>query len=58
MFFTQDHLRRMLPSNDNIQEWYGVLVGNLPQYGINTKERIAAFMAQCAHESSNFMNVS
>jgi putative chitinase len=27
----------------------------LPDYDINTPQRIAAFVAQCAHESGNFM---
>lgn len=34
--------------------WHKALVNILPKYKIDTAERIAAFLAQCAHESQNF----
>jgi putative chitinase len=61
---TKDQLRQMLPRNPYINEWHEALA--LPQtelggstllddYEINTPKRIAAFIAQCAHESGGFM---
>jgi len=35
-------------------EWYPLLAEVLPKYNINTSLRVAAFIAQCGHESSNF----
>ena len=52
--FTEDQLKEILPGNLNIKEWYQALLDILPDYEINTNERIAAFLAQCAHESNNF----
>lgn len=51
---TQDHLYQLLPGNDFISEWHEALMNVLPDYNINTRLRIAAFIAQCAHESMNF----
>lgn len=55
MELTQDQLRQLLPKNPYVQYWHEALAILLPDYDINTKERIAAFVAQCAHESGNFM---
>ena len=44
----------MLPGNPHLDYWYHALEQALPDYDINTPERVAAFMAQCAHESGNF----
>jgi putative chitinase len=35
--------------------WYHALEQALPDYDINTPQRVAAFIAQCAHESGNFV---
>jgi len=35
----------------NFEEWYTNLGDILPEYGIDTPKRVAAFMAQCGHES-------
>lgn len=35
-------------------KWHKAMVDILPKYKIDTKERIAAFIAQCAHESADF----
>lgn len=51
---TLDELTHLLPENNYLQQWHKVLVELLPQYEINTPARIAAFIAQCAHESGNF----
>ena len=51
---TQDQLAQMIPGNPYVAEWYEALEQLLPDYDINTPQRVAAFVAQCAHESGNF----
>jgi putative chitinase len=55
MELTKDQLKKLLPKNPYIDYWYNALSQLLPDYEINTPQRIAAFIAQCAHESGNFM---
>ena len=50
--FTEDKFAQLI--SHNTAEWYQALINNLPQYEINTPERVAAFIAQCAHESGGF----
>jgi putative chitinase len=52
---TLEQLRQLLPKNPHVANWHAALAQLLPDYGIDTPERIAAFVAQCAHESANFM---
>ena len=52
---TLDQLRQLLPKNPYVDNWHSALAQLLPDYGIDTPQRIAAFIAQCAHESANFM---
>lgn len=52
---TQDQLKEMIPNNPYVAQWHKALDQLLPDYEINTPQRIAAFVAQCAHESANFM---
>jgi len=54
MNLTLDQLRQLIPKNPYVQQWHNALSQLLPDYEINTKQRIAAFIAQCAHESANF----
>jgi putative chitinase len=54
MELTKEQLRQLLPKNPYIDNWYGALSQLLPDYEINTPQRIAAFIAQCAHESGEF----
>jgi len=54
MELTKQHLQQLLPKNPYIDHWYNALSQLLPDYEINTSQRIAAFMAQCAHESGGF----
>jgi putative chitinase len=54
MELTKQHLQQLLPKNPYIDQWYHALSQLLPDYEINTPQRIAAFMAQCAHESGGF----
>lgn len=54
MELTLDQLKSLLPRNVYVEQWYMALAQLLPQYGINSPQRIAAFIAQCAHESAEF----
>jgi putative chitinase len=49
------HLQQIIPKNKYCTQWFDVLEQLLPDYEINTPERVAAFLAQCAHESGNFV---
>jgi len=53
-FLTEDVVKELLPKVKNLQEWYEELLGVLPQYEIDTPNRVAAFIAQCGHESMGF----
>ena len=53
--FTKAQLKEMLPKNPYLQHWYDALDAILPEYDINTPQRVADFLAQCAHESGNFV---
>jgi putative chitinase len=53
-FLTEDVVKQLLPKVKNLQEWYEELLGVLPQYEIDTPNRVAAFVAQCGHESLGF----
>ena len=55
MELTKQQLRELLPKNPYIDNWHNALSQLLPDYEINTPQRIAAFIAQCAHESGNFV---
>ena len=55
MELTQEQLQQIIPKNKYVSYWYDALRQLLPQYEINTSERIAAFLAQCAHESGGFV---
>lgn len=55
MQLTKEQLKQLLPKNPYIDHWHNALSILLPDYEINTPQRVAAFIAQCAHESGNFM---
>ena len=52
--FKVEHTRAILKGNKEADEWHQALVDVLPKYNINTIDRVAAFMAECSHESGNF----
>jgi len=51
---TESQLKQMIPGNKHVGYWHNALEQLLPDYDINTPQRIASFIAQCAHESGNF----
>jgi len=54
MNITLQQLQQLIPKNPYVKQWHNALSQLLPDYEINTAERIAAFVAQCSHESGGF----
>jgi len=52
---SRDQLAQIIPKNPYIDHWYHALSQALPDYDINTTPRVAAFLAQCGHESGDFI---
>ena len=55
MDLTLEQLKELLPKNPYVQNWHNALVQLFPDYEIDTPKRMAAFIAQCSHESAGFM---
>ena len=51
---TLSQLKQLLPKNKYVEHWHNALHQLLPDYDIDTPHRIAAFVAQCSHESGGF----
>jgi len=51
---TLSQLKQLLPKNKYVEHWHHALSQLLPDYDIDTPHRIAAFIAQCSHESGGF----
>lgn len=51
---TEQMVAELLPKAKDIKEWHEAMVELLPQYEINSPQRIAGFIAQCGHESAGF----
>ena len=51
---TQEQLKQLLPRNPYVEHWHKALEQLFPDYEINTPKRMAAFIAQCSHESAGF----
>lgn len=58
MNLTLQQLKSMVPGIPYADHWHESLSLLFPDYDINTPHRIAAFVAQCAHESGGFRFVS
>jgi putative chitinase len=54
MQITQQQLGACIGNNPYLEQWTDALNKILPDYSIDTPERVAAFVAQSAHESGNF----
>jgi putative chitinase len=52
--FTKEMLGEMIGKNPYLENWHNAIDTILPEYEINTPQRVAAFVAQCAHESAGF----
>ena len=52
--FTAEKLAKCLSRNKSIDTLYEAFNTVLPRYDITTVERVAAFLAQCGHESADF----
>jgi len=52
--FTEEILKKCLSRNKNPRDLFESLEKVLPKYEITTVERVAAFLAQCGHESLDF----
>lgn len=51
---TLEQFSAMIPKNKDPESWYDAAMALFEEYEINTPNRIAGFMAQCAHESGDF----
>jgi putative chitinase len=54
MEITQQQLADCIGNNPYLGQWCDALNKILPDYDITTPQRVAAFIAQAAHESGNF----
>ena len=54
MEITTDQLRACIGDNPYLDHWCEALNAILPDYDIDTPQRVAAFIAQTAHESGNY----
>jgi putative chitinase len=52
--FTEAKLRQVLVGAPHVDQWFLVLNEILPDYDINTPERVACFLGQTAHESGGY----
>ena len=52
--FTQAKLEDLLKGNKEVSSWHEAMVEYFPKFEITTAPRVAAFIAQCGHESRNF----
>lgn len=57
MNLTLYELQQIIPDNTEVETWHEALSEFLPQYELDTKIRIAHFLAQCCHESQNFTRI-
>lgn len=56
--FTKEMLAEFIPHAKDLDDWYKALSMLLPKYGISTKRRVAAFLANTSHESAGYTALS
>jgi putative chitinase len=56
MILTTNQLSKILPNLEDVSLWVDVLNKYLPQFDINTINKVSCFLAQCEHESG-FVNL-
>ena len=54
---SMDQFSKMIPTNKAHSEWYALSQEFFPQYAIDSKKRVASFMAQAGHESTDFTDL-
>ena len=55
--FTEAKLRQILVGAPHVDQWFLALQEILPDYEIDTAERVACFIGQTAHESGGYRAV-
>lgn len=55
---TVEKFSAIFPKNNEAQAWTDAINTILPDYDINSVDRVAAFLAQCGHESAGFTILS
>lgn len=54
MQITINQFKELFPKNNLAKDWTDAINDILPDFEIDTPERVAAFLAQCGHESAGF----
>lgn len=55
---TEAQIVKLLPSNKDAAEWLPYVNNYMAKYGIITKNEIAMFISQTAHESADYIHIS
>ena len=55
MEITREQLQSCIGRNPHLDHWVRALNDLLPEYNIDTPQRVASFIAQTAHESGNYV---
>jgi putative chitinase len=57
MNFTVEQLTAIIGRNPYVEYWHHAICAICPEYNIDSPVRLAAFIAQCAHESAKFTHL-
>lgn len=58
IFINTEQLEQIIPHIKDVSAWCEALNKILPDYAIDSQDRIAGFLSQCAHESGGFNRLS